>query len=422
MTAVLNIIADELTSMTPSYLAFAADETSARTLKNAFSDAGFEANKIVVADTSAVIEQLEIMATPEILLVDLSKATDLMAEVEKLSTVCDPETDVLLIGSVNDLATYHALLDAGVADYMVAPVSPIEVTKALQRLRVPKSMPEKRPASADVDKQHGKVIGVVGVRGGVGASTLAANMAWIAAQEGSAEVVLIDFDLWFSAQALNFDIDPGTGLFDAVSEPDRIDELFVKRASVRVAEHLSVMACESDFNRSVQQSAKGFSSLTEHVRAAVDLVIIDVPRSALVSQSMDCSQIDTLVLVTDPTLIAMRDCGRLVRFLGEKVPDVELHVVLNKVGRAGKYELDEKTFSQGVGMTVSTKIPFDEKAILGCEAEGKCVAAMDARHKLAKSFSKIIHDLVDLGRQKPKLALSERILSLVGKNASQGVK
>jgi pilus assembly protein CpaE len=144
MTAVLNIIADELTSMTPSYLAFAADETSARTLKNAFSDAGFEANKIVVADTSAVIEQLEIMATPEILLVDLSKATDLMAEVEKLSTVCDPETDVLLIGSVNDLATYHALLDAGVADYMVAPVSPIEVTKALQRLRAPKSMPRKK--------------------------------------------------------------------------------------------------------------------------------------------------------------------------------------------------------------------------------------------------------------------------------------
>ena len=80
---------------------------------------------------------------------------------------------------------------------------------------------------------------VIGVRGGVGASTIATSLAWLLGEKAHRSTALLDLDVHFGTGALALDLEPGRGLTDAIENPSRIDGLFIERAMVRANERLS---------------------------------------------------------------------------------------------------------------------------------------------------------------------------------------
>ena len=89
---------------------------------------------------------------------------------------------VITIGKVNDVTFYRNMLSCGVQEYLVKPVSTEQMREAFlsaeHTLRTPA---ENTLNEEDQDKE--KIISFIGVRGGVGASTLATNCAWILAMK-----------------------------------------------------------------------------------------------------------------------------------------------------------------------------------------------------------------------------------------------
>ena len=79
---------------------------------------------------------------------------------------------MIVIGRVNDVTLYRDLTRRGVSEYLIAPVGTIDIVRAICGLFSP---PDAKPV--------GRIIAVVGAKGGVGASTVAHNVAWAIARD-----------------------------------------------------------------------------------------------------------------------------------------------------------------------------------------------------------------------------------------------
>src|SRR5439155_427840 len=98
--------------------------------------------------------------------------SNIIAGIEELATGCDSGTRVVGIGRVNDVKLYRELVRRGVSDYLIAPVSTLDVVRSVCNL-----------FSAPEAKAVGRIIAIVGAKGGVGASTVAHNIAWAIARD-----------------------------------------------------------------------------------------------------------------------------------------------------------------------------------------------------------------------------------------------
>lgn len=385
MTALRQATGIPLADESRPFLAFAADTDTAELIARVAAPHGFSAESVIIGNLDDAIDGLAGIRTPSLLMVDLGHANDIMVEAERLAQVCDAGVRVVLLGEINDLRAYRDLLAAGVADYLVKPLSETELDAVFARGHAASSA-TLALAPAKIPDTASEAVCIIGVRGGVGASTIAANAAWLAADSGTRTVTLIDMDLTFGTQALILDIDPGGGLSDAMKEPGRMDELFVKRASVTLGERFRVMAAETDPAKGDIASAEAFKGLLKIVLEETDLAVVDVPRMLCVAQPNILEPFQRVVLVAEPGLAAMRDSARLAALVAAANPSAKVSVMLNRQGLAPKYELSRKTFEDGAGLDVAAILPFDPKSALGAEAAGKCVAQWSRRSRLGRAM------------------------------------
>jgi len=156
--------------------------------------------KIQMGGMAAAIEAYRSAPTPNVIILETDSRSDVLAGLDQLATVCDPGTRVIVIGKVNDVTLYRELVRRGVSDYAIAPVEPIDVVRSICNL-----------FSAPEAKAVGRIVAVVGAKGGVGASTIAHNVAWAIARDLALDSVVADLDLAFGTAGLDYNQDPAAG-------------------------------------------------------------------------------------------------------------------------------------------------------------------------------------------------------------------
>src|SRR5215471_11322168 len=142
--------------------------------------------KIQMGGMVAAVEAYRAAPTPNVILLEADARSDILVGLDQLATVCDPGTRVILIGRINDVALYRELVRRGISDYVIAPVTAIDIVRSICNL-----------FSAPEAKAVGRIIAVVGAKGGVGASTIAHNVAWAIARDLAMDSVVADLDLAF---------------------------------------------------------------------------------------------------------------------------------------------------------------------------------------------------------------------------------
>jgi pilus assembly protein CpaE len=165
--------------------------------------------KIQMGGIAAAVEAYRTAATPNVIIIETeSRNDDILTGLDTLAEVCDGGTRVVVIGRQNDVLLYRELTKRGVSDYLIAPVGTIDVVRAICGLF---SAPDAKPV--------GRLIAVVGAKGGVGSSTVAHNIAWAIARDLKLDTVVTDLDLGFGTAGLDFNQDPPQGIADAVFAP-----------------------------------------------------------------------------------------------------------------------------------------------------------------------------------------------------------
>ena len=260
--------------------------------------------KIQMGGMAAAIEAYRTAPTPNVIILETEGRSDILTGLDQLATVCDSGTRVIVIGRVNDVTLYRELVRRGVSDYVIAPINALDVVRSICGL-----------FSAPEAKAVGRIIAVVGAKGGVGASTVAHNVAWAIARDLALDSVVADLDLAFGTAGLDYNQDPPQGIADAVFSPDRVDTAFIDRLLSKCTDHLSLLAAPATLDRVYDFGAEAFDSIFDTLRTTMPCIVLDVPhqwsgwtRRALVGA-------DDILIVAAPDLANLRNTKNMFDLL-----------------------------------------------------------------------------------------------------------
>ena len=314
--------------------------------------------------------------SPQFIIVEENGSSDdIHKGLESLAEVVEPGRKVIVIGTVNDVQAYRRLINEGVSEYLVGPVSASDIAAAIAGCV--------KDASAS---PKGRVISFIGSRGGVGSSTLAANMAWTLADAHQDEVIGIDFDFNFGTMALALNIDPKQPVFEALTEADRIDPVLVERFMTEHGPHLSVLSTAGSLKELNEPSVDAVERLIDICRSMSQYVIVDLPRhwSGWLSSILLLS--DEIVVTANPDLANLRDAKLLFDWLKGRRGSAASRLVLNKADIAKRNQLSAKDFQDTLGVAPSLTIPFDPTLFAQLANNGQALGEGAKSHRLNEQF------------------------------------
>ncbi|MFQ5970772.1 MAG: AAA family ATPase [Alphaproteobacteria bacterium] len=378
--------------------AFAADEVT-RSVIEQIAGTHWPGSVVSEGGIAAAASHLEAGHAPNLLLVDLGESDTPFEDLLGLADSCDPSTNVVALGKINDLSLYKQFIAAGVADYLVKPVNAEELETALLAASL-----REQPVVQAAPRHQADVVILTGSRGGVGVSTLAANLAWLAAEERGKKIALIDLDVQFGTAALCLDLVPAGGMIEALQNPSRIDGLFMASALMPKSQKLFVLAAEEEISRDIAFQPESLDRLLEEMRPNFDTIFIDLPRQLLRAQGPMLDRATHLLIVSDLTLAGLRDTVRLRLFCRDSVSDTNVHVLVNRVAKNRGDGMSVGQFERGIETSVRYHLPEDTKTAGASASSGRTLAEVAKRSKLVGGLRQIVGDLC-VAEEAPKKGL-----------------
>jgi len=393
------------------FMAFVCDEATLDQLHPAVVELGWSLEKCQLGGLRNAVQTLSVTASPAILLVDLSESHDPLEDINALAEVCEPGTVVIAIGQVNDVRLYRGLIDSGIHDYLLKPLSAGQLHEALTHAQMTFITPKPHEA-ADGVKQHVSTA-VVGTRGGVGASTVATSLAWLFSTDHALATALLDLDIHFGTGALTLDLEPGRGLTDAIDNPARIDGLFLERAMVRANDNLAILSAEASISTPLMTDGTAFMRLEEEFRQSFDMTMIDLPRNMLINFPLLLNTVNAVVVVTELTLAAARDTIRLLAWLKANAAQAQIVIVANRV-QPGLQEISKADFEASIEARIDHVIPADPKAAIQAAQLGQALVNANPASKATAALRGLAQEIRAIAGGEPAGA-GEAKPSLLGK-------
>jgi len=365
--------------------------------------------KIQMGGVTAAIEAYRGSPTPNVIVLESEGRGDgILNGLDALAESCDAGTRVVVIGRHNDVTLYRELVRRGVSDYLISPISTLDMVRAVCGLF---SAPDAKPV--------GRIIAVVGAKGGVGSSTIAHNVAWATARDLSLDSVVTDLDLAFGTAGLDYNQDPPQSIADAVFSPDRIDTAFVDRLLSKCTDHLSLLAAPATLEKVYDFGSEAFDAIFDSLRATMPCVVLDVPHLWSGWTQRTLITADEILIVAAPDLANLRNAKNLFDLLKtQRVNDHKPYYCLNMVGVPKRPEIKPADFAKALEDQPIASIPFDPQVFGTAANNGQMIAEVSANHRTAEMFRQIASVLT--GRSEVKKSRSGLLTPLLDKLKRKG--
>ncbi len=326
---------------------------------------------------AACLEAYRGAPTPNVIVIEAtSDRAGLLIRLDELAQYCDAGTRVLVIGHTNDVLLYRELMRRGVSEYLITPLSIMDVIGALSAMF----------NSGDGDPL-GRLISVIGAKGGVGSSTVAHNLAFLISTQFELATTLVDLDLPFGTAGLDFNQDPPQGVMDALLAPDRLDANFVDRLMSKCTDNLSMLAAPGTLERVYDFQETEFDGLVDLLRASAPAIVLDMPHAWNAWSRRLLTASDQIVLVCSPDLANLRNAKSLLDVLKQARPNDERpNVVVNFIGVPKRPEIGVSEFAKALDCEIAAALPFDP-ALFGTAANnGQMLSEVQPKAKSVEAL------------------------------------
>ena len=352
----------------------------------------------------AAVAHYQESPTPNLIIVESSMpGNQMIGELDKLAETCDPGTKVIIIGHLNDVLLYRELLKRGVSEYIVAPLTPVQMMQSISNLY-------NDPTTDPV----GHVFAFIGAKGGVGSSTICHNAAWILSEALQSNVIISDLDLAFGTTGLDFNQDPVQGIAEALASPERLDEVLLDRLLTKCSERLSIFAAPVVLDRDYDISADACDMVIDVARQNVPYVAVDLPHTWTSWVKRVLLQADEVVLTCAPDLANLRNAKNVIDLLKtSRKHDAMPHLIINMASMPKRPEISIKEFEQNIGLNALAVIDFDAETFGQASNNGQMIQELNPNAKSVPSFREIAMALahrkeVKVEKKKPLLPLLEK--------------
>jgi pilus assembly protein CpaE len=358
---------------------------------------------------AAAVEAYRNAPTPNVIVIEATVDRDLLvSQLDELAEYCDAGTKVIIIGKVNDIVFYRQLISRGVSEYLMLPFTVVDFVSAISGLF-------KSPGA----KPLGRIVAVMGAKGGAGASTVAHNIAWHMAIAMGMDTIIADLDLGFGTAGLDFNQDPPQGIAEAVFAPDRVDATLVDRLLSKCGDNLHLLAAPAMLDKPYDFSETAFDSLMDAMRASTPWVVLDVPHGWTAWTRRALVGADEVIVVAEPDLANLRNAKNIIDNIRSARPhDHPPRLVLNNIAIPKRPEIPVADFAKTIEMEPTAVIPHDAKLFGAASNNGQMIAEVEPKGKIAETFgalASLISGRTEIKKQ--KRGLFDPLLSKLNKRA-----
>lgn len=304
---------------------------------------------------------------PDALLVDVRQDRSVLQHVAGIKRRY-PTLGIAIIASVLDSALMLESMRAGVSEAIPEPLTTEAIQTALGRVIVHEAAPV-----------QSRVYAIVGAKGGVGATTIAVNLAAALARVLD-DALLVDLNFAAGDAAVFLGVEPRFTIAEALENTHRLDEAFLRSLVVRSRAGLDLLGSSARVAPG-SIDADRLRALLDFLRRYYHALVLDVPRldSALLASLESATAIFVVVNHELPTL---RSAHRLVASLKQRYGD-RVSVVVNRSDRSAEIGLDD--IEKTVGVKIRHIFPNDYRQAVAAINKGQPLAE-STQGRLSESF------------------------------------
>ncbi len=343
-------------------------------------------------------------SNPEVVLVDVAPE-ETIAALRAVELIHGQMRDVAVfaIGKMDKPQVIVTAMRAGAKEYLERPTSVATLLESLARY-----------ASAQGTRQdngtRGRVITVVGAKGGSGATTVAVNLA-MALHGVQGHVALVDLAP-IGNTALHFNTKPQFTLSDALQNLHRLDLALLEGFMTQCEGGLRLLAgaLRPVEPPSAEQLARLLDLMVKHYR----YIVVDASSRMDAATRAVCNFSETVLMVSQVDAPSIWTGGQVQQYLSDSCGQEKIRLVLNryrKVAGLGDHEIEAAAHCK-----VLWHVPNHYQAIHGSIESGVPVAHLDSTTDLARSFQGLAHEFTGrrVGHGKNKSAPRKNLLERMG--------
>ncbi len=337
------------------------------------------------------------------LLIDISGEDDPIPKIKELAEHCHDEIYVIALGKTDNVSFYRKLQLIGIDDYLVLPIEEKALFDAMQTVGV----------TTTKSKAHQRQnIIVAGARSGVGASTIAVNLAHVFSENRQYKTCLIDWDYHFGSALLSFDLASNMDLVEAIGNVDRLDTSLLENLSKNASENLSVLGALCPLDMPITVQPNDVMKITTLLNEINDITLHDIPHSSELLYQLLNDDTTAVIIISDLSINAIRDTQRILEFCKKQAPHSDIIMVLMNDKSLSGEQITIKQFGLKVERNPDHIIENDKNIIVGALNIGEPLAKTDPNHPMIVTLRKITQSILKIKTQEKKKSILKRWLHI----------
>lgn len=292
----------------------------------------------------------------------------------------------------------HSLLRAGVTEVVPDTIEDAELAKVVGRLSMPR-----RLTLSPQDRHDGHVIAVSKARGGIGATTLAVNLADQLrgkkkrfGKSVTRKVILVDLDLQFGAVAGFLDLPPNDALYSIARDRIDPDTVFLQQSIATTPTGLAVLAAPDGFMPLTALHPDQVRNLINRLRTMYDFVVIDLPPAMVDWLTPILEAADHVLIVSGTSVPFVQQTRRLIDFFKDQNPSIQIEVVIGQEKKPLMRSRRHTEAAKALQTEFRHWLPPDGKAAEDAMDRGRPLSETAPSAPLTKEVAQIAADLLKL--------------------------
>jgi pilus assembly protein CpaE len=352
---------------------------------------GDEIEQIVIASSGFRLQQPGDSERPDLLIHELGANPD--EEFKLIQSLLEAKAvaEVFVTSDKKDADLLLKAMRAGAKEFLAQPLDEAEVKAAL----ISCSRRMAQAAEATVCVHAGRIINVMGAKGGVGTTTVAVNLAMILAEQKKAgSVALVDLNTVFGEIPLFLSLTPTYHWGQITKNVSRLDPTFLLNAMARHPSGVYVLPSPSYLNGHPPATADVMDRLLSTMQRTFDFIIVDGGQSLDGPALKALAMADRIFLITLLNLPCLRNTGNLLKSLAGLAPpdDDRVRLVVNR--HLKKSDITLKEAEESLRSRILWSIPNDYQTTMSAINRGKPIYEISPRSDITRRLGEIAESII----------------------------
>lgn len=335
---------------------------------------------------------------PDIVLMDINMPEMDGIRTTELLSLRVPNTSVVIMSVQGEQAYLRRAMMAGAREYIVKPFSGDELANAIVRVhemehRKREALGEPRPVQIPEKTRNGEIISIFSTKGGVGKTTIAANLAVHLASSGKWRVLLVDLNLQFGDVAVFLNLVPRRTIAD-LAQSGTYNFEDIKSFLLTHSSGLQVLAAPTRPEYAELVNQEHLESIIKECKEHFDFIIFDnVSRFEDISlYSLDIAQQIWLVVAME--IPSLKNAKLSLEVLEGLHHSDKVKLIVNRASKEMGMEI--KDVEKSLGFPVSFEIVSDGKILVSALNSGQPFIRSHPQSKAAEGIRKMAESLTQM--------------------------